>query len=84
MAFQLPEMCFVKNDETGETVMVRAQVRGYFSAHKYVGKNADVDDLNQRIGVTKRQAAAMKVGSMFGFHVPGADPNKYDDEGRPK
>jgi hypothetical protein len=24
----------------------------------------------------------MKAGSMFGWHVPGADPNNYDENGR--
>ena len=35
------------------------------------------------MGVTKAQAAAMEAGSMFGWHVPGADPKNYDDNGLP-
>ena len=34
-------------------------------------------------GMTKAQAAAMEAGSMFGWHVPGADPKNYDDNGLP-
>lgn len=25
----------------------------------------------------------MRTGSMFGFHVPGADPKNYDKDGKP-
>jgi hypothetical protein len=28
-------------------------------------------------GVTENQIEAMQVGSMFGWHVPGADPDTY-------
>ena len=44
---------------------------------------AFVDELNQRGGVNKAQAAAMLAGSMFGWQVPGADPKNYDDNGQP-
>jgi rare lipoprotein A (peptidoglycan hydrolase) len=80
----LPNICYVKNEETGATVLVRANVRGYFDVTRHVDPKSSADDLNAMIGVTKAQAAAMKVGSMFGFHVPGANPANYDEAGRPK
>lgn len=40
------------------------------------------DELNTAQGVTPAQREAMFAGSMFGFHVPGADPDQYDETGR--
>ncbi len=34
-------------------------------------------------GITPAQQEAMLVGSMFGWDVPGADPDHYDKEGNP-
>ena len=42
-----------------------------------------VDALNKKAGVSKAQAAAMKAGSLFGWHCPAADPRNYDNQGRP-
>ena len=39
--------------------------------------------LNEQIGVTRAQAAAMLAGSMFGWACPGADPANYDAQGQP-
>ena len=41
------------------------------------------DKLNEQIGVTRAQAAAMLAGSMFGWAGPGADPANYDAQGQP-
>ena len=41
-----------------------------------------VDEYNEKLGVTKAQAEAMVAGSMFGWHVPAADPKNYDKDGK--
>ncbi len=40
---------------------------------------AAIDGINRRLGVSTAQATAMHVGSMCGWHVPGADPRSYTD-----
>ena len=42
-----------------------------------------VNEYNSKLGVTRAQEEAMRTGSMFGFHVPGADPKNYDKDGKP-
>lgn len=42
------------------------------------------DHYNERLGVSKAQAEAMKIGSMMGWHVPAANPNLYDENRRLK
>jgi hypothetical protein len=40
-----------------------------------------VDRLNVRIGVTDAQQLAMVAGSLYGFHVPAADPEHPTNTG---
>ena len=58
--------------------------QGYFPTDE--GGNPETsrkaaDMLNQKLGVTKAQEAAMAAGSMFGWDTPAADPKNYDAEG---
>jgi len=66
----LPEMAMLTDLVTGETIAVRKGERGYWPMPNI--KNPDA--WNERHGITKAQAEAMQVGSMFGFDCPGADP----------
>jgi hypothetical protein len=70
-------MCFIKNDRTGRTVKVTRGQMGYEElSNAYASVDPDV--LNSHCGVSKAQAEAMKIGSMFGWHVPGADPKVHE------
>ena len=40
-----------------------------------------IDYLNSLIGVSKAQRQAMEFGSMFGWHLPLANPEFYDENG---
>lgn len=65
----LPEMCMSLLHGTGEPIIIKRGKSGYYPYH------GDPDDFNKSAGVTPAQVAAMEVGSMFGWHVPGADPD---------
>jgi hypothetical protein len=81
---KLPDLCYAVHIENGHTVVLKKGEVGFFDTG-YGPQGQDiVDRLNERLGVTKAQAAAMELGSIAGFHAPGADPDRYDADGKPK
>ena len=59
---------------------------GYTPTARYgdgVTPREAVDAANKAMGVTRAQEEAMVAGSMFGWHVPGADPKNYNENGEP-
>ena len=83
----LPERCYSTLLDTGKVVILKRGETGYYRTDiPFTSREeakALVDEYNRRLGVTKAQAAAMSAGSMFGFHVPAADPANYDEDGHP-
>ena len=79
---KLPETCYSVSEYPGELIQLRRGMSGYLETNLSTPdkeKNrALADKLNAELGVTKEQEQAMSVGSMFGFHVPGADPDLYN------
>jgi hypothetical protein len=79
---KLPEFCYGVLPTTDEVILIKRGEKGYYPYLDGAVKGKDVaKELNNRIGVTPAQAEAMMVGSMFGWDVPGADPDMYDEEG---
>ena len=80
---KLPEECFIVLPSTDELVMVKRGVMGYFPQRpENAPWEADVlDHVNERLGVTKAQAEAMRHGSMLGWDNKLADPDNYDEDG---
>lgn len=86
----LPMKCYAvrpSSEMYGEFVEVR---NGHNGAMPYpafgdlrMKNQADVDILNEKIGVTKAQAAAMLHGCLHGWDTYGADPAHYDKNGQP-
>lgn len=76
----LPDFCFADNDIDNTIVIIKNGVEGYIPYENNFQK-LSVDELNESIGVSKAQAAAMKTGSMFGWNVPGANPDFYNEDG---
>ena len=73
----LPEVAFIDNshDQSIGAPPVIAVKRGEDGYYPIYSKQS-ADELNRASGVTKEQAAAMYVGSAFGWNVPGATPKK--------
>lgn len=90
---KLPAESYVWDVSTPGVSLVKRGVRGHYPlsmpgelAHiKAKGDykklhdagRAFVDEMNKRAGVTPAQALAMQIGSMFGWEVPGANPDMH-------
>ena len=70
---KLPERCLAKHPTDGSTILIQRGVAGYWP---FPGR--DVDAYNARHGITPALVEAMQIGSMFGWDVPGADPDAWD------
>ena len=84
---KLPRIAWAELDSSHEVVAICYGESGY---HKWepegciaMTPSEIVDALNKKAGISKSQAAAMKAGSLFGWHCPAADPRNYDELGRP-
>jgi hypothetical protein len=84
----LPRTCYATHPTDASLILLKRGETGYYPTEGYSLNNAVptfdelADLLNERLGVTKAQRAAMEAGSLFGWHVPAADPTHYDCAGR--
>ncbi len=82
----LPERAYNVHPTDGSLIIITKGESGYTEANngeRDPEKNRKLaDGHNSEMGVTKAQAEAMLVGSMFGWHVPGADLKSYDQNGK--
>lgn len=86
-AKMLPNLCYSTLPTSGDLIVIKLNEAGYYPCD-YSTPDAEAnrrmaDELNLKIGISKAQEAAMIHGSMFGWHVPAADPGHYDDNGKP-
>ena len=83
----LPEQCYVFVQTENCVGIVKKGESGFFRTDIQGGKpsetNALVNEMNEKLGLTKAQVEAMKAGSMFGWGTPAADPKSYDKNGIP-
>lgn len=83
----LPEKCFGALQTSREMILLKKGVMGYEHTYIYpedtMEQQEAADTLNDTMGVTKAQSAAMLAGSMFGWDAPAADPKNYDENGQP-
>lgn len=84
---KLPRIAWAELDSSHEVVAICYGESGYhkWEPEGYIAMTSTeiVDDLNQKAGVSKAQASAMKAGSLFGWHCPATNPQNYDELGRP-
>jgi len=82
----LPDRCFSITSAADEIVIITKGEMGYRPAGtRAEGATAreGATALNEAMGVTRAQEAAMLAGSMFGWDTPAADPEYYDEQGEP-
>lgn len=86
MRNDLPENCFATLPGTGELIILNRGETGYYRSDWETGdkaKNQEIADYhNGKRGINPAQVEAMRTGSMFGFNVPGADPQIFFDQAR--
>lgn len=87
-AKNMPEFCNTCLRSTGEPIAIKYGVLGYIPLKSLTGSKTEIGkriaELNQYHGADKAQIAAMEAGSLFGWHIPAANPNMYDENGLPR
>ena len=88
---KLPEMCWAVLLTNNMLIRIKAGEKGYFRCDQrfplreceQLGITMDelADLWNRDRGVNKGQREAMETGSMWGWGVPGANPDIYDENG---
>ncbi len=76
----LPEVCASRNPSDGSPIILKRGESGFWPM---TAEDVTPEDCNKALGITKSQEEAMLAGSMFGWDVPGADPQYYDADGKP-
>lgn len=83
----LPKQCYVYLQTTDEIALAKKGVTGYLKTElnesNADGKKELAERMNEKLGVTKRQAEAMKAGAACGWENPAADPYSYNENGDP-
>ncbi|MDJ0277680.1 hypothetical protein QLH51_12820 [Sphingomonas sp. 2R-10] len=76
----LPEMCATVLPSTHEPIIIKRGQAGHWP----LPDGMTIERINAVFKASPAQIEAMLVGSMFGWDVAGADPARYDSDGRPR
>lgn len=74
----LPEIAVVEHVVDKSLVFVRRGEDGFVPTEGSGLTTEEIETFNERTGVTKAQAKAMLMGSMFGWDKPCADPATHE------
>ncbi len=82
---KLPDLCYSLMPSTSELIIIKQGESGYYHCD-YSTSDAQAnrrlaDELNGRMRINKAQEVAMLHGSMFGWQIPAANPDNYDENG---
>lgn len=82
----LPECCYSVDPETSRLIRIwkgDPAVRQVTEPLSCDTPRQAADRLNEKLGISRAQEAAMLAGVKFGWCKPAADPKNYDADGRP-
>lgn len=83
---ELPDSCLSTLPSSGQLIILKRGERGYYASDWDTGNREENQNIarehNRRRGISDIQEAAMSAGSMFGWNLPGADPQWYLDNAR--
>jgi hypothetical protein len=75
MKNRLPDLCYSRLPSTKEVIIIKLGESQYYKTD--CPKETDIDELNEVLEVTETQRKCMELGSMFGWSLPGANPDNY-------
>jgi hypothetical protein len=86
---RLPKQCYGKLLIDNSIIIIKAGESGFYNVKSQPnlrGQSVDefIDSANKSDGVTVQQRKAMEWGSQFGWNLPLAMPEKYDENGKIK
>ncbi len=73
----LPRTAASWHPSENHAILIKLGEPGYLPFPALKTKES-VEAFNSRNKITVQQLQAMEIGSMFGWHVPGADPETHD------
>ncbi len=85
---KLPAYCFSRLLTDNSVIKIVAGESGYYEVPQAIDKLEGAEAvehfvgvLNEDLGVTGAQREAMAAGSMFGWGIPAANPDRYNKDG---
>ena len=81
----LPEQCYVYVAPDNKIGIINKGEQGFVDSKAGVSDPSEnkriVNELNDKLGVTPTQRAAMRSGALFGWDKPYANPQNYNEKG---
>ena len=72
----LPDFCYTYNSLSHKVILLIRGIKGYKETDSSISCDTWIQE-NEELGITPAQVTAMVCGSMFGWDVPGANPDEH-------